>query len=181
MLIKMQTNFVHTRTHTYTHPNTPHSHRHRCCLSRRGALNLSHLKYDDKQKRTQSRIQTKRNEIKLHFYLQMLCTSAQRECDANEWVPVRMRVWVPVWMRVCVNDGVVFRNNTAKAKNGSVEPGRIYCTVVDSVWLLAKQTKKRVGKKNSAAHSTAKYSAWNWEKLIKENFEINLIYLNMNF
>lgn len=84
MLIKMQTNFVHTRTHTYTHPNTPHSHRHRCCLSRRGALNLSHLKYDDKQKRTQSRIQTKRNEIKLHFYLQMLCTSAQRECDANE-------------------------------------------------------------------------------------------------
>lgn len=94
--------------------HTPDTHTRRCCLPRLGALNLSHLKYDDKQKENPT--QNNPNKTKSNCIFIYKCFALQHSANA-----LRILNVPPVWVCVCVNanvnDGVVFRNNTAKAKN----------------------------------------------------------------
>lgn len=80
MLIKMQTNFAHTR-HTRTHTHT------QVLFVQAGGTQFVTFEIRRQTEREPNAEQAKQNEIKLHFYLQMLCTLAQRECVANLNVP----------------------------------------------------------------------------------------------
>lgn len=111
-----------------------------------GALNLSHLKYEDKQKDNPT--QNNPNKTKSNCIFIYKCFALQHSANA-----LRILNVPPVWVCVCVdasvntnvNDGVVFRNNTARAKNAR----ELRLLLLHSGWqrLIASLTDKKGGGK----------------------------------